>query len=232
MPTKSYAIERGGPKRLTLDWQRGFKDIQVTFDGQPLGVILDQKALKEGARFKLPDGSTLDIYKKANRATISITQDGLQIPDSAEDPFKKVQAAGTISLSIAGFTLLSTLFLSNVLGRSADFGASDSITMAINVVLIVVYAGLGLLIHNRQRWALWVAMALYSLDTALYVLLLVQGQGRISAFGVILRAAFLFGLYQGFSGFGELDAEEATRMMKAKRPATTPADEERFKFTL
>ena len=36
MPSQSYAIEKGGLKRLTITWKYSFKDVTITFDGQPI----------------------------------------------------------------------------------------------------------------------------------------------------------------------------------------------------
>ena len=34
MPTRKFALERGGPKQLQIRWRRGFKDFEVALDGQ------------------------------------------------------------------------------------------------------------------------------------------------------------------------------------------------------
>jgi hypothetical protein len=61
MPTKKFAIDPGGPERLSVSWHGNFKDFEIAFDDQPVGSLEDAKALKEGGHFTLSDGSTLEV---------------------------------------------------------------------------------------------------------------------------------------------------------------------------
>ncbi|MEZ4467500.1 MAG: hypothetical protein R3F43_24415 [bacterium] len=53
------------------------------FDGRPLGVIPDSKALKAGSDFALPDGSTLTVKLKTGFQTeLQVMRDGKPLPGS------------------------------------------------------------------------------------------------------------------------------------------------------
>ena len=87
MPEKNFALEPGGPERLSLSWSGNFKDMSLTLDGQPLGSFDDAKALKEGGTFALPDGSSLEVKLTSPflLPELQLTRDGEPIPGSSGD---------------------------------------------------------------------------------------------------------------------------------------------------
>ena len=64
MPKQTFALERGGPKRLEISWKAFWRDIQITLDGKALGGFESKKQLDAGGRFPLPDGTELHVQFK------------------------------------------------------------------------------------------------------------------------------------------------------------------------
>ena len=61
MPSKSYALERGGPERVGVSWDGAFKNVALTFDAAPLGSFATAKELETLQSLPLPDGSRLEV---------------------------------------------------------------------------------------------------------------------------------------------------------------------------
>ncbi len=71
MASKSYALSRGGPKRLLLNWGAFWKNLNVSFDGQLLGAFKTKQDLERGQEFTLYDGSKLNVSLGKNRLYVS-----------------------------------------------------------------------------------------------------------------------------------------------------------------
>jgi hypothetical protein len=48
MPKQQYALEQGGPKRLEISWTGIWRNFTVRLDGQVVGTVENQKALRAG----------------------------------------------------------------------------------------------------------------------------------------------------------------------------------------
>ena len=92
MPRKSYALEVGGPRRLTVSWGLAWKRFAVSLDEQEIGRVEGGLAtLKAGADIQLPDGATLRVRVKQNflGPQLLLTVDGEPVPGSQPVPLPK-----------------------------------------------------------------------------------------------------------------------------------------------
>src|SRR5688572_16157590 len=92
MPTKKYALEVGGPKRLAVSWAIGWKSFSVKFDGQEVTRLVDAyDALSKGSTFPLPDGSTLEARLQSARfgPKLLLDRGGKPVPGSDGVPLPR-----------------------------------------------------------------------------------------------------------------------------------------------
>jgi hypothetical protein len=126
MASRSYALERGGPKALRLRWGFGMRSFEVTFGDR--SWPLDRRQLKDGATIVLPDGSSLLVqrlhrpwYSIDSRSALVVERDGLPVPGSDGDPRVLGRRAGGL---IVLFGALRALTLVVMVLSSAETGAS------------------------------------------------------------------------------------------------------------
>lgn len=109
MPSSEYALVADGPKRLEVQWKGLWKDVTLSFDGQELGVIENKKALKIGADFALPDGTSSgkdqpqrgDVREPAAARWSFAPLNGTGLPDLGSGPGCKGRGSGGIERLLA-----------------------------------------------------------------------------------------------------------------------------------
>jgi hypothetical protein len=88
---KEFALEHGGPKRLTISCPANLANAEVFLDSQRIMTFASKTDLLRGATCKLPDGSLLTVrYAPIEGARflkgLHAVRNGLPIPGSAADP--------------------------------------------------------------------------------------------------------------------------------------------------
>lgn len=205
MPTKKYILEPGGQQRLVLCWRGSWKRLTVWLDGNEVGTIPDQRALRAGQSFSLEDGSNLHVQLVQNFLTpeLRLLRNGRPLPGSPSDPAERLHIAyGTLFL-VAGWHL-AIGFLAEIYGSDAlaSLGIGGS-CLAVGMLFLV----LGLMVRHRSTRALFAAMILYSLEALASVMLAASRGGGISAGGLLVLFFFLAGMYRGFAAIDDLNQE-------------------------
>src|SRR5262245_2263132 len=226
MPEKSYAIEPGGPPRLSVSWHGRYKDFQIAFDGAPVGSFEDSNALKEGGTFTLSDGSTLGgkLAAPLLLPALQIVRNGEPVPVSPGHPETRHQGAYNMIFVIAGFNVLVGL-LGALTG--AAFFRSLGIGWA-SVLTGIVYAGLGLFVKRGSVVALALAVGLFVLD-GIALLATVNPGSTPPVGGIVARFFFLLPMLRGFSALRELKEEapapprEGPSRPPVRSPSPSPA---------
>jgi len=208
MPKQLYALEPNGPKRLEVSWRGLWKDFTVKLDGQVVGVLPNQKALKEGGDFPLPDGSRLTARLKTGLQTeLRIEHDGRPLPGSDADPKMRLKLATGVVYFVGGLNVVVGLlaWLAQVeflleLGigwTSAAFGA--------------LFLALGFFVNRRSRVALAIAVALFIADGVITLVAAAALTGRVTVPAVFMRVVLLLPMLQGFGAMKALDRADAMR---------------------
>jgi len=92
MGQQSYSLEEEGPKRLTLKWGFGWKELKVYLDGRKVGQIDGGlKVLKKGGVVALPDGRELRVRvdQKFLGPHVHLHVDDAPVPGSEFKPIPK-----------------------------------------------------------------------------------------------------------------------------------------------
>lgn len=211
MPKRTFPMRAGGPPAIELAWRGIWKDMQISHNGALLGTIPDQKALKEGRRFNLPDGRPIEVRLKTGLNTeLQVSIDGRPLPGSGADPLTKLKlAAGVIYFLGAVAIVLGLVAELAQVPMLLDLGLGW-----FSVGLGVIFLGLGYATQRRSALALAAACALVVVDLVLMVMMYVETQRGMG--GVAMRIFFLITM---FSGFG------AIRALKAQTGLEGAADE-------
>jgi hypothetical protein len=212
MPSNSFALEPGGPKRLVVSWGMGWKNFTIQLDGKEIGRIDGgMKAIKEGRSLSLPDGSNLDIKLQSGSygqlPSLVVLRDGKALPGSGGDPATKLKTTYQLIYIIAGLNI--------ILGLIAEIGRipflRDLGVGWFSVIAGIVYAVLGYFVSQRSRAALVLTIGLLVLDTIAGLLLISASRGNPAYGGLFARGFFLIWLWQGFKAIDAVEAEPASR---------------------
>ncbi len=201
MPTTTFAIEPGGPKRLEVRWTGPYQDVAIHFDGAQVGAIPSRAELEKGKSFTLPDRSVLHIELAKSFADLELrlTRDGLPLPGSVSDPAERVRLAGYITLFIALCSGVSGLFaaLLNIEAlQRRGLGWPSVVEAAILVPL-------GLLTLRNSKTALVLAITVFTLE-CVGVLALRAGASGPLPLGLLLRFILLVPMVRGVLAMDEL----------------------------
>ena len=213
MPTKKFALEDEGPKRLELSWTGMFKNVDVRVDGASVGVVPDRAAMKEGRLFSLPDGSKLSVklQQGAFNASLELLRNGLPVPGSDADPRTQVKVSGQLIYFIAALNAL--------LGMAVlvfDVAALREMTGPNGLgafFMAALYSVLAYFTMGGSPWALIAAMLIYASDWVFGMIASVQAGGHPNTGGIVMRVIFLLFMSRG--------VRAAFALKKARTTATT-----------
>jgi hypothetical protein len=215
MPTKSFALEKGGPERVEVQWRGNFKDFEVRLDGNLIGSFENAKELKTGKTFPLEDGSRLEVGLKPTGLGVpelTLLRNGQPLPGSATDPAQRVGAAAGMIFVVAGLNAILGLV---ALAFNVQFLQSLGIGGA-SIFVGAIYGVLGYFVKRQSFVALALAVGLFVLD-GLALLFNVPPGGTPPIGGILARFFFLIPMVMGFPALKALQEEE-DRAQRAPRP--------------
>jgi hypothetical protein len=176
---KEFALEHGGPKRLTVTYPASLANAEVLFDGQRIMAFSSKPDFLRGTTCKLPDGSMLTVRFGAVAGFpifkgVHAVRNGLPIPNSAADPAPK-----WAWIFIVGCVLIPVVTLGGFFPAFIGFGgAAGTLTVSrLNRWSVALRAGVCALI-TLASWS-----ALLLLGTAVVAVKAVnQGKQPLSSF--------------------------------------------------
>lgn len=205
MPKQAFALETGGEKRLEVSWKGVWKDITISLDGTPLGVIPNQKALSAGQEFQAPDGSTIKVQlvSQATLKELQVLRNGQPLPGSSSDPQTRLKNAYGMVYFVAGLNLvlglLATLF---------DVEFLQVIGIGVNSIIFgLVFLVLGYFVQRKSAVALILAIIIFALDGILGLVLAVTQGYNPGGVGIVARAFLLIPMIQGVGAIKALKAQ-------------------------
>lgn len=201
MPSQTFALEQGGPKRLEISWKAFWKEITIRMDGSLVGVIPGQKELREGQQFRLPDGSDLHIQLiQGLTSELRVLRDGKPLPGSGSDPRIRLRQAYGVLYFVGGISLLVGLAASLFQWELMLEIGFNWVTAIVGAIFLV----LAFFVQRRSLAALWAAVILYGAD----IILSVFG-GNFTVANLLVRVVFLVMMIGGFRAIKELKAESS-----------------------
>jgi hypothetical protein len=198
-----------------------WKNFTLRLDGQEIGSFATQKDLKQGGRFRLEDGRTLEAKLGQNFLfpELQLTLDGTPLPGSGSDPAQRLKASYGMIFFVAGFNMLL-----GFLAGAADVRFLQGIGLGYGACGAgVIYGVLGFFVTRRSKLALALAVGLFVLDGIALVAFSAQKGRAPNPGGLVARVFFLIPMIQGFGAIGALQDAERAHRRAARRPASGAA---------
>jgi hypothetical protein len=158
VPTRRFAIDRGGAKRLTVSWGRGGRDLRVLLDSFEL-----VPTAFGGKDFRLPDGRTLMVDVDSANGTVDVICDGAFLPGTRFDPEHQLFLAYVmLFLLAAAHVALPFLPIDSWLpdAEGLPLGAAG-------LALAAFYGLAGAAVARRSRIGLYLATSAVTLEGGL-----------------------------------------------------------------
>jgi hypothetical protein len=190
MPSQSYALEKGGPRRLELRWGLLWKDFEVRLDGAQVGTAQGPEELEQGKRFALPDGSELSV--QLSRTPFG---GGLHLARNGE-PLPGSSAEGTGKVRIAAYTFLviaALVFVTGVVGARQLPPEFRGIFLGTQLAMAATFALCGIFTWRRSLLALGVGILLFAALTLMQVF-----RGMAAGGPLFLNVVLLVLMIRGF----------------------------------
>jgi MFS family permease len=208
MPTKKFTLKNGDADSFNIEisWKGLWKNTTVTCNGNEIGSFADQKELKAGKDFTLPDGGSLKVQLAQSfaNAELQVLRDGKPVAGSASDPVERLKVAYGVIFFVAG--------LSITVGLVAElFEVAFLLRLGIGVGAMISGAVMGVLgyfVTRRSMAALGLAIGLFALDGILSLVIVAQQGGRPSVGGIVFRVFLIIPMVKGFSAIRELKAKD------------------------
>ena len=206
MPTKSYYLDEARTTLVQLKWGLFFRNVEVFYQGQSLGVVPSTDALRQGYAFALPTGQQLEVRLQRSQGLqeVALLLDGQPVPGSATHPRERLKQAWYTLLFIGGLNV--------VLGLVAALGQVE-VLLGIglgwgSIFEGLFYLGLGWWGYSRQApVAFGVALALFVLDGLFMLGSSIAAGGYPGIGGLFMRFFLGVFLYRGMQAARQLRAE-------------------------
>jgi len=193
MATLNYAIEKGGPKIVQIEWNGvnlllKYKDEEIA---NVSGTLLE---LSKGLNFHLPDDSTISIQLvgKSPFSKLQILRDGKPLPSSPTDPYVRVKNAYWATFLLGATNIFISLSLLSI--------PTIRTNMILTLILGILLLMLGFLIVRKSLVALIIAVTIQIIGNTIPNLLnlnLILAGGLLSIMSFIVRLIFLFQMVVG-----------------------------------
>jgi|HubBroStandDraft_6_1064221.scaffolds.fasta_scaffold205797_2 hypothetical protein len=165
---KEFALDPGGPKRLTITHPGNLANAEVLFDGQRIMAFPTKADLQRGTTCKLPDGSMLTVRFGPIEGVpllkgIHVIRNGAPLPGSAADPVPKWALVFMIACALIPVVTLGGA-LPAIIGF-AGVGGTLSVSR-LNRWSVALRAGVCALITLTCWSALWVVAIAFAVVKA------------------------------------------------------------------
>jgi hypothetical protein len=210
MPSRSFALEPGGPIRLTVSWKGSWNNVRVELDGTSVLAIPTAKELKEGREVRLEPGTlAIRLNQSVFGPALLLSLNGRPLPKSGGDPRTRLAIAYNTIYFVGGFSIVAGL-LTEVFAvpflKEVGFGWPT-------VAEGLVFAVLALWVQKRHSLVgLALAVGLFGLDAVLSIGGVLSRPGVAPPVGpVIVKILFLAYMARGFAAIRDLRRETPRR---------------------
>lgn len=202
MPKKTYYLQEGKQDPIHTQWGLAWKNFTVTHNGKTVGVVENQKQLKQPNEFILDDGRRINVQLKTGmQAYLDIQVDGKPLPGSGGDPSTKVKGAAIYTLVMGGLSLILGLILAGTLRGFEEIGflvAGEAL----------IFVGLGIwILMSKSMASVIVTLVLASIETVASFAFAIEAGGRVYGVGVV-KILWIVTLVRAISATKELKEQQ------------------------
>lgn len=207
MPKKVFFLQEGKQDPIQVEWKGMWKNLTITHGGKEVGVVPNQKQLKQHNEFVLEDGRSLSVQLKTGvQAYLDLQVDGKPLPGSGGDPDTKVKTAAIFNWVIGGLQVVVGIVLIALFSRDDEAMLFGGILALVGAIIV----GLGFLIRKAHVWAIILTIVLVVGANLLTFFMVLEAGGNIRVSGAIVIPVFwVISLGRAIGGANELKKRSA-----------------------
>jgi hypothetical protein len=187
-----YPLTGRGKDYILLNWERGYRNVQVIHQGRLVHTIDNPAKIKKGVSFDDPELGNIKLKFSENPMAINVIVDGLHSIANRSHPFKELKKFAWIFWVLAVFGFIASIF--EVLAFSW-LPQIQLTVLLIDLVIVAAYTVAAIFVAKAKPWAFWLGAIPFFL-----IFLVIMGNSIIMYSGLalwlnfILRGAVLIAL--------------------------------------
>ena len=214
MAQQTYFLDTDATEPLTLSWGFNWKNMIISYQGQPVGEIATKEALVAGHEFELPDRRKISVQLKGSfMPQLEILVNNEPVKDSATEPGAVIRQIWKLSFLLGGVNLVFGLV---ALFWPADFLLRLGMGTG-SVITGVVVIALAFSIRKNSMPALLTSIGFWVLDYAFSLYLVSQDPAAPNPMsGLVMRMVIVYTLYRGIAALKQINQKRLAAIMPAK----------------
>lgn len=191
---------------LLLQWERGYKNVEVIYRDQCIDTVANPSQIKKGYVNHIDNFGKLELLFSESPMTLNVIVDGFHSPINAEFPAKRLHRVSTVFWILFVFSIIGTFIESQQIGLSSPIGM---IVLLINSIIVTIYLLAAIFTKKGAVWAYFLGSITFLVMTLLSVLVSLPSIGIVFFIQLAIRAGILYGLFNYFKTAMEIKRHAA-----------------------
>ncbi len=192
---KKYPILQLPNEHILIQWEKGYKYVELYFKERLIGSVTGFAKLKRGVKFNDVELGLVELKLSEKPIAIDLIVAGYHSPVNVTYPTKELKSASTIFFALAVLAVICGSY--EGMSTAMNYGSLAGTIMGLLIIFtIAMYATTGFLIMKGHAWAFFMGGAYYTFFTLLYLYdLLAYGFYFITFIVVFFRVVMTFILF-------------------------------------
>ena len=185
---KKYPIAQLPGKYVLAEWNRGYKDLTLSYNGREISYFPSAAKISKGIVIKDEELITIGLKFSERPMMLDLIIDGYHSPVNGMHPVKELKRTAPVFWIITVFALLVALMEGMYV--SMDMAALTIVT-SLNVLIVAAYVISAIFVGKGKAWAYIMGFCVFSALFLFFLLTLLLRINMWSVLSFIIRSAIL-----------------------------------------
>ena len=184
---KNYPITQQPGDVVLVQWERGYKRVEVSYKGKLIGTVTGN-AIKKGVQLQDPILGTIGMRFSETPMALDLVIDGYHSPVNRSHPAKQLKRTAAFFWIIAVFALIASLLE----GISVSTDPMIFLTVeGINFLVVAAYVIAAVFTGKSKAWGYYLGFCTFALMYMLFLLSQLVGMSGGGILVFIVRSVVL-----------------------------------------
>lgn len=185
---KKYHLTQFPGETLQVMWTRGYRSIEVYYQGKLLLKHENSGNLQKGVSYSTTELGTIVLKLSEKPVVLDVIVDGYHCVNNVSHPAKQLKGASAYFWIIAVFAVIASVIEGIYLGDSLTIG---TITTIINGITVTLYFIAAVFTGKSRPWAFYLGFSVFCFWTLLGLLTVFSGS-IVFLIAYIVRLVILY----------------------------------------
>lgn len=185
---KKYPITQQPGDYLFIQWERGYKYVEVFYRDRLVGSVSGAAKLRKGVRLQDETLGNIDLKLSEKPVVLDVVVDGYHSPVNQSHPKKELKRIAAFFWIISALSVIAGLL---EVGNLSGYGGLQAIWLIIVLTIITVYILSAVFVSQGKSWAFYMGFSLFSLLFLFHLLVLFLGASILDMVFEVFRIAGL-----------------------------------------